>query len=460
MAGIGFELRKAIHEASYLGVIRGYLYAAVISSGPWLLAIITLSMLGVISIGFLPQEARDLFAATTTHAFAISLITIGLIQMLVTRYLADRMYVNDTAVIVPTYVAVLVLSSVFQFALMNLLLWRTGLPWDFRLPAIALYVSVSGTWLSMIFLSAAKDYVSIVLAFVAGFGVSFVGALILGPRFGPSGHVAGFALGQVLTLALLTGRVLGEFETERTFSLKVFTYLRKYPSLLAIGVLYNLAFWVDKVVFWFSREGVDAGSYLRVFPIYDTSFFMASLTIVPALALFLVRIETAFYEHYKGFYAAIANQRSWREIAAAKEGMVNALPGLYLTLLKVQGAIALLTIGLTPVLMVALRVPQSYWYVFRVAVLAISVQVFLLVTVLLLLYLDLRGSVLIVSSLFFATNLVFTLITLWLGFPYYGYGFLFASVVTLIVALLLLDNRLRNLEYLTFTRQPLIPETD
>jgi len=91
-------------------------------------------------------------------------------------------------------------------------------------------------------------------------------------------------------------------------------------------------------------------------------------------------------------------------------------------------------------------------------VLAISVQVFLLVTVLLLLYLDLRGSVLIVSSLFLAANVVLTLLTLHLGFPYYGYGFLYASVIALVVALVLLDNRMRNLEYLTFTRQPLIPE--
>ncbi|SRR5579884_1471961 len=458
MAGIGFELRRAVHEASYLNAIRGYLYAAVISSGPWLLAILTLSLLGVVSLGFMPQESRDLFAATTTHAFAISLITVGLVQMLVTRYLADRLYVNDLTAVAPTYVSVLVLSSLLQCMLMHLLLARTALPWDYRLPAVALYVAISGTWLSMIFLNAARDFVSIVLAFAIGFAVSFAGAIVLGPRFGPSGHLTGFAAGQVLTLALLAMRVLVEFPADGSFTLAAFAYLRRFPSLLAIGVLYNLAFWADKIVFWFSHEGVDVGSYLRVFPLYDTSFFLASLTIVPALALFIVRIETAFYEHYRAFYAAIANRRGWRDIAAAKEGMLKALPGTYLTLFKIQGAFALLTIGLTPTIMGALRVPPSYWYIFRVAVLAISVQVFLLVTVLLLLYLDLRGSVLIVSSLFLAANVVLTLLTLHLGFPYYGYGFLYASVIALVVALVLLDNRMRNLEYLTFTRQPLIPE--
>ena len=89
---------------------------------------------------------------------------------------------------------------------------------------------------------------------------------------------------------------------------------------------------------------------------------------------------------------------------------------------------------------------------------ALGVQVFLLVTILVLLYLDLRGSVLVVSSVFFVTNLGFTLITLQAGYAFYGYGFLLASLVSLVLALIILDNRMRNLEYLTFVRQPLSPE--
>lgn len=457
MAGIGFELRKAVHEAPYLHTIKGYLFAAVISSGPWLLSVLALSLLGMVSLAFLPQEARDLFAATTTHSFAISLITIGLIQMWVTRYLADRLYVNDLEAVAPTFIAVLTLSSFAQFVLMHLLFMTTNLPYDYRMPAVSLYLSISGIWLAMVFLSAARDYISIVLAFAVGYAISFVAAILLGTRFGPSAYISGFAAGQGLTLGLLIWRVLAEFDPKFAFSTTVFGYVRRYPSLLVIGLLYNLAFWIDKVLFWFSSEGVNVGTFLKVFPVYDTSFFLASLTVVPALAVFIVKIETEFYDHYKGFYAAIANKRSWKEIMAAKEGMVRAIPASYLTLFKIQSAIALLTIALTPAVMHALRIPENYWYVFRVAVLAIGVQVFLLITVLILLYLDLRGSVLIISTVFFCTNVGFTLLTIRGGYAYYGYGFLYASMISLFVALVILDNRLRNLEYLTFTRQPLNP---
>ncbi len=457
MAGIGFELRRAIHEASYAGTIRGYLYAAVISSGPWLLSVIALSLLGVISTTFLAQEATDLFAATVTHTFALSLITTGIFQMVVTRYLADQMYLNETESIAPTFVAVLVLSSAMQFLLMNLLLAGTELPVEYRVPAVALYVAVSGTWVAMVFLSAAHDYVSIVLAFAVGYVVSFALAVFLGARFGLSAYLGGFAAGQVAALGLLVSRVLAEFRPARSFSLDFLGHFRLYPALMGIGLAYNLALWIDKFAFWFSPEGVDVGSFMNVYPAYDTSFFIASLAIVPALAVFTVNLETDFYTYYKGFYAAILEQQSLYHLLAAKEGMVRSIRDSYFTLLKLQAAVALLgTTLFTPAIMRVFLIPQSEWHIFRLMVLAMSVQVFLLFTTLVLLYLDLRGSVLITVSVFLATNLGFTILTIFGGFEFYGYGFLGSSVVSTAVSFALLVNRLRNLEYLTFTRQPLL----
>ncbi len=459
MAGIGFELRRAVGEESYVGSLKGYLYAAVISSGPWLLSVLTLSVLGIVSNAFLSLDARNLFYATTTHCFAVSLITTGLIQMTVTRYLADELYRKQTQALGPTFLTVLLLSSIVQFVVMNLLLLRTSASLNYRLAAVSLYLALSGIWLAMVFLSAARDYVSIVLSFAVGYLTSFFAAVVLGSRFGPTAYVAGFAGGQVLTLGLLTARVLTEFQPGYSFSPEVFGYFRRYPSLIAIGLIYNLAFWADKLTFWFSSEGIEVRSIMNVFPPYDTSFFMASLTIVPALAIFIVHIETDFYRSYRSFYAAIANKRGLNEILAAKAGMLTSLRLSYLTLFKIQTATALLTIALAPVITELFHLPQSYLYIFRVSVLAMAVQIFVLITVLVLLYLDLRGSVLVISSLFLATNLGLTLTSLYGGFPFYGYGFLYASLFTLIVALLLLDNRFRNLEYLAFTRQPLKAES-
>jgi polysaccharide biosynthesis protein PelG len=81
--------------------------------------------------------------------------------------------------------------------------------------------------------------------------------------------------------------------------------------------------------------------------------------------------------------------------------------------------------------------------------------VFLLFTTLILLYLDLRGSVLIISSVFLATNLGFAVLTILLGHQFYGYGFLASSITSMVAAFILLAERFKKLEYLTFMRQPL-----
>ena len=46
MAGIGFELRRILAEDTYTSMVKGYLYSTVISSGPWLMSVLSLAFLG------------------------------------------------------------------------------------------------------------------------------------------------------------------------------------------------------------------------------------------------------------------------------------------------------------------------------------------------------------------------------------------------------------------------------
>ena len=71
---------------------------------------------------------------------------------------------------------------------------------------------------------------------------------------------------------------------------------------------------------------------------------------------------------------------------------------------------------------------------------------FLLFTTLILLYLDLRDSVLIISSVLLATNLGFAVLTILLGHQYYGYSFLAFSIISMVTAFILLAERFKKLE--------------
>jgi uncharacterized membrane protein len=92
--------------------------------------------------------------------------------------------------------------------------------------------------------------------------------------------------------------------------------------------------------------------------------------------------------------------------------------------------------------------------VFRVAVIGAFFHGGLLILLILILYFDFRGSGVFLSLLFLGSNTVLTLITLRLGPSFYGFGYLGACIITLAAGLLIFNNRIKNLEYLTFMRQP------
>src|SRR5215207_3128770 len=95
MAGIGFVLRRALAQDSYLGTGKAYLAAAIISSGPWLLSVATLLVISLFATSTLEPAERDLLFAAIMYPFAFSLIGVGPVQMAVTRHLADRLYLGD-----------------------------------------------------------------------------------------------------------------------------------------------------------------------------------------------------------------------------------------------------------------------------------------------------------------------------------------------------------------------------
>ena len=50
MAGVGFSLKKLRDDDSYTSLIRLYGAAGIISSGPWLLSILTLLFIGTMKV--------------------------------------------------------------------------------------------------------------------------------------------------------------------------------------------------------------------------------------------------------------------------------------------------------------------------------------------------------------------------------------------------------------------------
>jgi polysaccharide biosynthesis protein PelG len=165
MAGIGFELRKLIRKDTLLSLLKAYAFAGLISSGPWVL-----SILGMLLIGFLAvsTQGTDLavvqFQVTVTNIIGLSLVLTGGFQLAFTRFVADRLFEKKGDIVFGNYLAIL-----FVVTVMGILLIAPASYFFFqdtsllyKLLLLGCFVTVSCIWISTVFLSGLKEYVAIV----------------------------------------------------------------------------------------------------------------------------------------------------------------------------------------------------------------------------------------------------------------------------------------------------------
>jgi uncharacterized membrane protein len=237
-------------------------------------------------------------------------------------------------------------------------------------------------------------------------------------------------------------------------SFEVFQKRYAYPSLVAIGLFYNLGIWLDKFMFWYAPStGQPVIGPLNASIIYDIPVFLAYLAIIPGMAVFLVRIETDFVEYYDAFYNAVRGGSSLEHIEDMRNTMVQTIRlGLY-EIVKVQAIASLLLFVIGGWLLRLLGISELYLPLLYVDVIGASLQVVLLGVLNIYFYLDRRREVLMLTGTFVVLNFALTRLTLSLGPAWYGYGFAVSLLIVVALALYLLDRKLDRLEYETYMLQ-------
>ena len=93
MAGIGFELRRILRKNTLIGILEAYAYAGIIGSGPWVLSIVGILLIGLFSVSVVvPSYLVTQFQTSVTYLVAGSLIFTGLAQLAFTRFISDRLF--------------------------------------------------------------------------------------------------------------------------------------------------------------------------------------------------------------------------------------------------------------------------------------------------------------------------------------------------------------------------------
>lgn len=456
MAGIGFELRKLLRKNTLTGLLQAYSYAGIIGSGPWILSIVGILVIGLLSHAVVVPNVRiTQFQVSVTWLIACSLILTGITQLDFTRFISDRLFEKRDDLVLSTLNGVLLITASLA-GIVGLTLTFTvfsGMGVIYRLLMLAGFVLLNCIWINTILLSGLKRYTAIVTMYAIGYAVVVGAALALRP-WGLEGLLAGFVLGQFILFAGMWLLVAWDFRSPRFISFE-FTWRRfTYPSLMAIGLFYNLGVWADKFIFWFYPDTSSSIiGPLRASVIYDLPVFMAYLFIIPGMAVFLVRIETDFVEFYDKFYDAVRTGGSLEYIENARDEMIHAIRQGLLEIGKIQTLAVLIALVAGPPALDALGISKLYLPLFYIQTIGASLQVGLLALLNVFFYLDHRRIVLGLTALFTLANVGLTLLTLSLGASWYGYGFCGAALISLMAGLFMLDKKLDNLEYETFMLQ-------
>ena len=456
MAGIGFELRRLLEKESLFGLARAYGYAGIISSGPWILSILCVMLIGVLSLGIvLPQALIIQFLVSVTYLIAASLIITGPLQLLFTRFISDRLFEKNAHLVLPNLFGVLLLITLASGGIgVALALTLFDESFFYELLMISSLVVLSNIWIVTIFLSGMKSYHSILAAFAGGYGVAVGAALLLRP-FGLSGLLGGFWIGQAALLFIMLYLVVKEYPGRRLVAFDFIRRRQAYYLLALIGFLFNLGIWVDKLVFWFTAATSQSIiGPLRASLIYDLPIFLAYLSIIPGMAVFLVRMETDFVEAYDKFYTSVREGDTLQHIKLYKDDMVLTVKqGIY-EIFKVQGLTVVLLFLVAERLLAAIGISIFHVHLFQVDLIGVGLQVLLLALLNVAFYLDLRGTALAITLSFLLINLFASIFSLYLGPAFYGYGFALSTFLTSLLGLFLIDRHLEKLEYETFMLQP------
>jgi uncharacterized membrane protein len=223
---------------------------------------------------------------------------------------------------------------------------------------------------------------------------------------------------------------------------------------MVIGFAYNLGLWIDKFIFWYYPDTSEMIiGPLRASVIYDLPVFMAYLSIIPGMAVFLVRIETDFVEYYERFYDAVRDGGSLEYIEEMRDEMVYAVRQGLAEITKIQSLAVLVVFVAGPAVLRGLGISELYFPLLRIQTIGASLQVILLALLNVFFYLDQRKIIVGLCSVFVILNVLFTCVTLKLGAPFYGYGYVAAILLTLCAGLYLLDKKMTRLEYETFMLQ-------
>ncbi|MDK9692625.1 MAG: exopolysaccharide Pel transporter PelG [Sulfurimonas sp.] len=457
MAGIGFELRKILKADRILSLTKVYGYSAILSSGPWVISILAIVLVGFINLANMGEVSDAFrFQVVITYAIALasSLIITGILQLPFTRYVADLIFNKREDEILPSYFGAIFMA------------WALGLPavipfyiWVFEEQSVIFLIGVvctflilCGVWISSILAASLKYYHGVVWAYFASYALIVLFSYYFGDSIEMLIYVF-FAGNSILFVTLMT-LIIKSYNSTIFMKIHFFLAPNFYWTLGVAGLAYNLGAWVDKFIFWYHpATGHTVIGKLNASIVYDMPIFLAYLSIVLGMAIFFYRLESDFAEKYDLYYDAVRSGGTLSTIKKYRDEMINVIRHAVHEILMIQGILDIILFLTAPTVFDLLNIPQLYLGLLYVLTIGAMLQIAFMSVLAILYYLDRKKVAMWLCVSFFVANTVLTLVSIDMGPAMYGYGYTVSLLLVLMAALIVIRNEMNRLDYETFMLQ-------
>ena len=457
MAGIGFELKKLFNKENITSNIKAAAYSTIVTIGPTLICMLLMMFFNVLlKYSGSSFAERELVQVTIMYSFMFSLILTGGYTMVVTRYIADKIFENKfkdiKASLYGALTLITIIGAIFGVAFYS----YAQLDIVYKILAYVLFMELIIEAVLASYVTALKEPVKLVQAFGIGLLISAIIGTILILVFNfnnAKSVILSFDLGILFIILNLYSQVNSYFTKSSDRYFEFLSYFRKYKILFFINTFHVLGLYIHNIVFW-SNSSINKviNNTYYYSPTYDMPAFFALITIMPSMVIFVVKMETSFFDKNREYFYRINNGACYKDIEISKNEMKEVLFKELIGIMVIQLICSLGFIQAGKIFLSNIGFTRGMIEIFYLLVLGYYCVIMSYIITTILLYFDDRKGTLFINFSFFILVFIFTVVTSIKGELYYGSGLFISGVISLIIAMVRVSYFIKNIDYYVFCK--------
>ena len=459
MAGIGFELRKAIRQDSIKSKVSGYMGAAFSSSGSVLVGIVLFFFIQLAAkYENIQQEIIDQFMCFVTNTMFFSMVIVSIFSLVISRYVSNRIYEVQYEKITPSFIGATAVISILGGLIFSVFMGVSGLSINEMVALLFLFLILSLCWLLMSYVTLIRDYKWVVVAYLTAFVVSMIllSILCLCNSLGLLQMILVLGIGFAVVDIILFRAIYRAFPKQDNSFFSFFNEFRTSPALGVVGLFMMIGmlghFWVT----WFtSTESLVGAGLFRFGPNYDFPAIVAYFSTIPASIYFITAFETSFSEKYQRYFYVLGHGGTVDDVNSSRESMFEAIRLGIRRMFQIQLVTCLLFITVGAKFLAVINIGMTELMLDTFRMFCVGYSLYFIANTLFMLHLYFMNENKVVwSTLLFAAA---TSISAFFSAKYlpgtYGFGFTVVCALLVVVFGVQLVKHLSKLEYHVFTDQ-------